>query len=465
MLFRIVGVALVVAALVTVAFVVRDADDSGRAANPSTDTIAVAAATPLWSPRRAPEVITALATKQKYGGIIAGFASAGRCVAVDGPAGSLARVGTATAYAPASTLKLLTGAAALQVLGPTHAFTTTLVTTAPVSNGALHGDLYLVGGGDPVLSTPAYQPKLAANPLTAAEPTTSLDSLAAALAAAGIHRVDGAIVADDSHGDTVRYSPGLKPSERGIDIGPLGALTVDDGFTASGVAAPDPALLTASSLDALLASHGVTVAGSVRRGTAPGAARTVAKVTSPRLDAIVASMLTVSDNYTAEMLVRTVGLAAEHSGSTAAGLRGVMSALTRLGVPTTGVSLVDGSGLSPQDRVTCPALLAAVELGDRAQDRALRDGLPVAGRTGTLAGRFIGDPLSGRLRAKTGHIDGVVGLAGIVPTTAGTVSFAFLANGGFSVAGGDVLQDQIAHLVAEYPGIPDAARLVPAPTA
>jgi D-alanyl-D-alanine carboxypeptidase len=110
-------------------------------------------------------------------------------------------------------------------------------------------------------------------------------------------------------------------------------------------------------------------------------------------------------------------------------------------------------------------LLAAVELGDRAQERALRVGLPIAGRTGTLAQRFVRDPLAGRLRAKTGHIDGVVGLAGIVPTAAGTVSFAFLANGDFSDAGGDSLQNQIAHLVAEYPGVPDAAHLVPAPAA
>jgi D-alanyl-D-alanine carboxypeptidase/D-alanyl-D-alanine-endopeptidase (penicillin-binding protein 4) len=461
--FRTLGVALIVAALVTVALVVRAADDSGRAAKPATMTVATA--TPLWSPRRVPAVITALATKQKYRGIIAGFAAAGRCVAVDSPAGPLARVGTATAYAPASTLKLLTGAAALQVLGPAHVFTTALETTATVSDGVLHGDVYLVGGGDPVLITPASRQRLTSNPLTAAEPTTPLDSVAAAVATAGIHTIDGSIVADDSHGDTLRYLPSLKPSERGTDIGPLGALTVDDGFTASGVAANDPALLTATSLSALLANHGVTVSGSVRRGTAPGAARTVASVTSPRLDAIVASMLTVSDNYTAEMLVRAVGLALSGTGSSAAGLRGVVSELVRLGVPTAGLSLVDGSGLSPQDRVTCPALLAAVELGDRAQERALRVGLPIAGRTGTLARRFVGDPLAGRLRAKTGHIDGVVGLAGIVPTAAGTVSFAFLANGDFTVAGGDTMQDQIAHLVAEYPGIPDAAHLVPAPAA
>jgi D-alanyl-D-alanine carboxypeptidase len=113
--------------------------------------------------------------------------------------------------------------------------------------------------------------------------------------------------------------------------------------------------------------------------------------------------------------------------------------------------------------VTCAALLAAVELGDRAGYHALRTGLAVAGRTGTLATRFVGDPLAGRLRAKTGHIDGVVGLAGVVSTTAGLMRFAFVANGTFSVSAGSALQDQIAHLVASYPVVPPAGRLVPAP--
>ncbi|HEY5012267.1 MAG TPA: D-alanyl-D-alanine carboxypeptidase, partial [Acidimicrobiia bacterium] len=80
-----------------------------------------------------------------------------------------------------------------------------------------------------------------------------------------------------------------------------------------------------------------------------------------------------------------------------------------------------------------------------------------------LAQRFVGDPLAGRLRAKTGHIDGVVGLAGVVPSHAGELRFAFLANGNFSVNGGEDLQSQLAHLVADYPNLTVLARLVPAP--
>lgn len=328
----------------------------------------------------------------------------------------------------------------------------------------MHGDVYLVGGGDPVLATPARRAQLGATPQTASAPTTDLDDLASALARAGVHQVDGAIVADDGRFDTVRYLPSLKPSERS-DIGPLGALTVDEGRAENGAPADDPALLTADALDPLLAAHDVTVDGSTTRGSQPPAAHVLARVQSPRLDKIVENMLTVSDNYTAEMLVRSVGVAVGHEGTTSTGLRAVVATLQRLGVPTAGVQLVDGSGLSPNDRVTCPALLAAVNLGARPATRALRDGLPIAAQTGTLAARFLGDPLAGKLRAKTGHIDGVVGLAGVVPTADGPLTFAFIANGDFSTAGGDSLQDDVAHLVASYPVVPDPAALVPAPLA
>jgi D-alanyl-D-alanine carboxypeptidase/D-alanyl-D-alanine-endopeptidase (penicillin-binding protein 4) len=456
------GTVLIALGLVLAVSVLSSAHDAARATPPPSS--APELATPLWSPRRIPRVVTAAAVEQRFSSVIAGFAAPGRCVAVDGPDGPLARVAPALTLAPASTEKLLTGAAALSVLGTDHTFTTAVTTTARVSDGVVHGDVYLVGGGDPVLSTPAYRSQLASNPGTAATPTTNLDDLAAALARAGVHHIEGAIVADDHRFDTSRYLPSLKPSERS-DIGPLGALTVDGGRTSTGVAASDPALTTAVALQTLLSARAITVDGPTRRGTQPSDAHELAHVRSPRLDAIVENMLTVSDNYTAEMLVRSVGVAVEHDGSTAAGLRAVIAQLQRLGVPTPGVHLVDGSGLSPEDRVTCPALLGAVELGSRQGERALRVGLPIAARTGTLATRFLGDPLAGKLRAKTGHIDGVVGLAGVVPTADGELAFAFVANGDFSTAGGESLQDQVAHLVASYPVVPDPARLVPAPIA
>lgn len=453
--------ALIAAAVLTVALVGTSARRDARAATPPTTAPALST-TPLWSARRIPQVIASFASRSQFAASVGGFAAPGRCVAVDGPSGPLVRIDANAPLAPASTQKLLTAAAALHALGPAHVFTTRLATSAPLSGGAIHGDIVLVGGGDPVLASPARRARLAADPITASAPTTPLDDLASALAAAGVHRVDGAIVADDSRYDTQRYLPSLDPGER-VDIGPLGALTVDEGMSPTGAAASDPALLSAQSLAALLAARGVVVDGSTRRGLAPAGARTIASVHSPRLDTIVENMLTVSDNYTAEMLVRAVGLAVASRGSTTAGLSAVVATLGRLRVPIAGMTLVDGSGLAHADRVTCAALLAAVTLGDRAEEHALRAGLPIAGRTGTLALRFLGDPLAGRLRAKTGHIDGVVGLAGVVPSNIGELRFAFLANGNFGVNGGEDLQDRLAHLVAGYPSLTVLRHLVPAP--
>jgi D-alanyl-D-alanine carboxypeptidase/D-alanyl-D-alanine-endopeptidase (penicillin-binding protein 4) len=181
-------------------------------------------------------------------------------------------------------------------------------------------------------------------------------------------------------------------------------------------------------------------------------------------------MLTVSNNETAELLTREVGFRQSGAGTTAAGTHAIPTVLARLGVPTAAVDLHDGSGLSPDDRVTCPALEGVIALGRRARFRPILDGLAVAGRSGTLAGRFNGTSLAGRLRAKTGHISGVVGLAGIVehaaaaPTAArGGARFAFVANGNFSTADGESLQDRIATAIAAYVDEPSAPDPLPDP--
>ena len=136
--------------------------------------------------------------------------------------------------------------------------------------------------------------------------------------------------------------------------------------------------------------------------------------------------------------------------------------LRRLRIPHPGIDIHDGSGLAPNDRVACPTLLAVVDLSRRPKYAAIVQGLPVAGQSGTLALRFVGDPLAGVLHAKTGSIDGVVGLAGTVDA-GDHPRFAFIANGNFSVGTGAALQAAIAHLVAEYPESVDTKALVPAP--
>jgi D-alanyl-D-alanine carboxypeptidase/D-alanyl-D-alanine-endopeptidase (penicillin-binding protein 4) len=143
------------------------------------------------------------------------------------------------------------------------------------------------------------------------------------------------------------------------------------------------------------------------------------------------------------------------------GTRIVVDEMARLGVITDGLVLHDGSGLSPDDRARCGTLLQVVEMAGRPKFAAVDHGLAVAARTGTLADRFGSGPLAGKLRAKTGSLDGVVGLAGVIDGTG--LRFSFLANGRFSQGGGVQLQAEVASTVASAPDLRPPPNLVPAP--
>ncbi len=430
--------------------------------------------TPFLSARRVPNLIVEGAGAQRLQADLSALLAplgVGACVAVSDGRGRLAAHQSSASLTPASTEKLLTGAAAISTMGTDHRLVTRATALAPPREGVLDGDLYLVGGGDPILSTPGYAEYLHSQARTRSDPVTPLSELVDAIVDAGVTRIDGAVVADDSRHDTTRYLPDWKPSYRSEgQIGPLGALEVNDGFTSwSGrVGAEDPGIHAATQLVTLLEERGVAVAGGVGSGAAPAGAVEIASVSSPPLAEIVAGMLTSSDNLTAELLVREVGVATAGTGTSEAGTDAVVAELTSLGVPTEGVDLADGSGLAPNNRVTCDALLGVVGLGDRPRFEALRDGLADAGESGTLALRFVGDPLQSRLHAKTGQIDGVVGLAGVVEGVVEggyLLRFAFIANGDISTAEGWALQEQVADLVASYPDAPPAPDLVPSPGA
>jgi D-alanyl-D-alanine carboxypeptidase/D-alanyl-D-alanine-endopeptidase (penicillin-binding protein 4) len=138
--------------------------------------------------------------------------------------------------------------------------------------------------------------------------------------------------------------------------------------------------------------------------------------------------------------------------------------LSDAGVPLDGVTLVDGSGLSNQGRLTCRTLtdlLTRPETGT-----VIRDGLAVAGETGTLAEWWRGTPVAGRLQAKTGSLRNVTALAGEVdPQSGGTVTFAYVAN--VPEPGlldpGDVNMNGLADILVSYPGGVDLAALEPLP--
>lgn len=437
---------LCAAGAVAFGVIARPPDDRATAA-----PVYAAVRTPLLSPRRLPSLFApalAAVARGRFQQTLAAIAAPfDRCVAVDDASRTLARINADMPLTPASNAKLLTAAAALSILGPDFRFTTRAMLDAA-------GHLVLVGGGDPVLSSRAAQPGAV---------VTELDELARTVAASR-HAITGPVLVDDSRFDSARVVPDWKQIyvTEG-DVGPLGALSVDGGFdVVLHKPATDPAVLAGTRFLERLHAHGVTLGGAVRHTIARDEAQEIAHVDSPPLSAMVEDMLTTSNNYTAELVTRELGVATLKAGTTAAGTNAIAGALNALGVPTAGVTLHDGSGLAPDDRVTCNALLRVLALTGRAKFAAIDRGLPVAGRTGTLALRFHGDPLSGVLRAKTGSINGVVSLSGTIDAGL-RPRFAFVANGNFSTQAGGKLQEDIAHAIARYPDAGSIAEVVPAP--
>lgn len=367
---------------------------------------------------------------------------------------------------PASATKVLTGVAVLIALGEDFRYTTTVSTPAPPVDGVVAGDLHLIGGGDPLLAQAEYAARY-----RAPQQFSDLRALAAAVAAAGVVRVEGAVVGDESRYDTERYHPAWPARFITQDqTGPLSALIVNDGFvewpvTGAGPVqpAPDPAAHASEVFRLLLEERGITVAAGSRSGPAPVGAPVVAEHRSPPLREVVGQMLAQSDNATAELLVKELGLQVAGSGSFAAGASAVTQVLAEAGFDTEGTTVVDGSGLSSGNRVDCDLLMDLLEHPPTAD--AIRDGLAVAGETGTLAERWQDTTLVGRVRAKTGTLNQVTALAGLAATGgAGEARFAMVVN----VLEPERIQletiaaqQRLAELLVAHPDRPDLSAFAP----
>nr|MDQ2727501.1 D-alanyl-D-alanine carboxypeptidase [Actinomycetota bacterium] len=314
---------------------------------------------------------------------------------------------------PASNLKLFTATAALDRWGPDSRITTPVEADQPAVGGVVSGNLYLVGAGDPILRTPDFVASL-----TDPEATyTSLDTLAAQVRAAGVTRVSGAVVADESRYDTQRVVASWRPSylAQGV-VGPLSAADVDDGLASfsggSDVPSPQPAVVAATRFQAALRAAGVQVGRPAASGTAPAGAVTVTSVASPPLADVLGAVLRTSDDTGAELITKELGLRFGTGGTSAAGVAVIRADLAADGLPVDLLRAVDGSGLDRSDRATCPLVVAALTRAGPTSD--LASTLPVAGRTGTLFRRMVNTPAAGRVIAKTGTLDDVSALSGFV---------------------------------------------------
>ncbi|GAB2590119.1 D-alanyl-D-alanine carboxypeptidase/D-alanyl-D-alanine endopeptidase [Microlunatus antarcticus] len=325
---------------------------------------------------------------------------------------------------PASTTKLVTAAAALDLLGAEHRFTTSVV-------AAGKGRVVLVGGGDPYLLE-----KGSSDQPTRASLSTLARRTATALKADGVRKVS--LGYDASLFSGPAWNP-TWPGSYGDVASRVSALWVNEGRTTpgGGVLGPregDPAKDAAKAFASQLEKQGIDV-GGVSTARAGKDATRLAAVSSMTLERIVEHVLMTSDNDGAEVLLRQAGVAGGRKGSFADGTAVVAARLKDLGAWTSGTRLVDGSGLSRSTRIpaaTLTKLLRVAGEESHPQLRPLITGLPVAGVEGSLATRFGDDEsLAGRgvVRGKTGTLSKVHGLAGTITTRDGSVlAYAFLVN-------------------------------------
>ncbi|MDX6486164.1 MAG: hypothetical protein QOF43_1317 [Gaiellaceae bacterium] len=330
---------------------------------------------------------------------------------------------------PASNEKLAVTYAALTALGAGFRIETDVLGEGQQSGTVWQGDLVLKGYGDPTLSY------------------ADLADLASQVRSAGVSRITGRVLADESWFDTRRTAAGWKPSFYIFESPPLSALIVDRGLVAR-FTSRDPALSAAQLFRGALARAGVRVGGGAAHGIADDAAVSLASVDSPTLAAIVHSMDRVSDNFVAEMLVKELGAVQSERGTTAAGIGVITGLLAAAGVPLDGVRLVDGSGLSLLDRLTPNALVTLLSVMYRDDEVRLEllASLPVAGRTGTLVHRMRSGPATGVVRAKTGSTSNASALSGFVGDR---YIFSVLQNGNpVSLTWARIAQDRFAAVLA-----------------
>jgi len=422
--------------------------------------------------------------------------------------------------APASNVKLLTTAAALEALGPDYRFLTYVMTDGALQDGILHGDLILYGTGDPGLSSRLHPRR-----------DEAFHHLIDQLVAAGIREVRGDVVADASflpgpmrpegwdpldynyhysaaisalsYNENVlsmRVLPGLLGAPPTVQTIPphAGFEVLNLASTVSGTApgirilredpmAPvriegtvgvrsadvwrqmtvsDPTAFAGFAFHTLLGERGIEVNGTVRQVDRPGhspvtrlsapfagkrGTSVLARHTSPPLQAYLEVINKQSNNLFAELVFRSVGRTVQGVGSPRASERAVKTVLEGIGLDTEGMVLMDGSGLSAGNRVT-PQLF--VSLLDRMSSRPTWDNywasLPEAGRPRELQ-RMYRTAAVGNLRAKTGTIEQVSALSGIVRAADGErLAFSIVVNRTPSVARAKAVENQIGARLASF---------------
>ena len=340
---------------------------------------------------------------------------------------------------PASNEKLFTTAAFLDELGPNGHLKTRAYAQGELTcrdDSVLKGDQVIVGDGDPAFGTARYA--RAHDP-----PVTRVATLAGNVARAGIKRITGRVLADDTIFDRKRRS--------GPDLSPLSGLSFNNGYD-EGDYANDPELVAARAMKAALRKRGVKVRGRVGRENLADRVlqtRPLADVASPRVAALIEETNVPSNNFFAEMLLKRLAAANGSQGSRLAGAADVERFAHSVG---TDIQAVDGSGLSRRNGVSPKEVveLLVAMARDRDNADAFRNSLPIAGREGTVADRMRGTAAEGNCTTKTGTLDGVSALSGYCDAGRGHLVAFSVLNNSFDVGAARVAQDRIAAAIARY---------------
>ncbi len=486
-LLPIVLVAALVAASILAAKA-NSASDPGHAEASQTESASVT--TPLLSVRRAPEWLRRPTADTMLGREIQTVLTnpampTTRCISVDRDGVQVARNGTGRLLAPGPLQRLITAAAATEALAPDSVYRTEAVVRSDVKvtdAGVLDGNIWLVGGGDPVLATADYvdrfRPKRPFTDLAALA-----DTVAGQLAGEGVTSISGGVMGDES-----KYTPAergyvgeetpagvvwTREDNAGNQVGPLSALLVNNGFTAwpdtvdpaKNTRSADPATDAAALFAQLLTDRGIEIAGRAGNSVAPQGAdrRALGGIESPPFIDILGLAMSPGGATTAEMILKEIGV---RSGVTALRVNAILFGetilLDRAGLPVAGTAIADGSGLSALNQTTCGLLVSILE--SHSESSPLLDMIPdvAAGPLADCVSETRGDL---RLLA-TAEVD-TTGVAGrYIAPNGDRISFAMIVNDpglGATLGQCNDLQVAMVEAVAGHPYGPSLDDLAPLP--
>lgn len=345
----------------------------------------------------------------------------------------------------ASNTKLFTTATALAESGPDYRLATRVFADGKIDkDGTLDGRLYLRGSGDPSLGSARFLKAYFGGG------GSDLGRLAKKVRKAGIRRITGRVIGDDSVFDRLRGT-----AESGYQtspwVGPLSGLAFNAGYLDASLDSfsRNPAKLATETFTRKLRKRGVSIRRRIAMDKTPRSARSkpVAILRSPDLGWMSRITNVYSNNFFAEMLIKRIGVSTVRSGTTAAGARSVRRWSRRLGAPA---RILDGSGLSRGNRASPKNILKLLHrVRKKDFGREFIDSLATAGRNGTLIGRMRGTAADGRCQAKTGTLTGVSALSGLCLNRSGRlIGFSVLMNGVTDIRAARIAQDRIAARVA-----------------